>query len=101
MDKPILYSCPLGHSCQTETETEIRRCMWYIHLRGKDPQSEKEIDEWSCAMSFMPLLQIESSQQMRQAGAAIESFRNETVKGNEKFLGLVQGARKLANNTDR
>jgi hypothetical protein len=34
-------------------------------------------------MSWMPMLMIENSQQQRQTGAAVESFRNEMVKGNE------------------
>ena len=41
-------------------------------------------DEYGCAVSYLPLLTIENSQQTRQAGAAIESFRNEMVKSNEK-----------------
>jgi hypothetical protein len=31
----------------------------------------------------MPMLMIENSQQQRQTGAAVESFRNEMVKNNE------------------
>jgi hypothetical protein len=31
----------------------------------------------------MPILAIENSQQQRQTGAAVESFRNEMVKNNE------------------
>jgi hypothetical protein len=31
----------------------------------------------------MPILTIENSQQQRQTGAAVESFRNEMVKANE------------------
>jgi hypothetical protein len=34
-------------------------------------------------MAWMPMLTIENSQQQRQTGAAIESFRNEMVKANE------------------
>ena len=33
-------------------------------------------------MAWQPILMIENSQQTRQAGAAIESFRNEMVKQN-------------------
>ena len=37
-------------------------------------------------MAWQPILAVENSQQMRQTGAAIESFRNEVVKENEKNL---------------
>ena len=58
-------------------------CAWFMKIRGKDPQSEKEIEEWGCSMAWLPLLMIENSQQQRQTGAAVESFRNEMVKNNE------------------
>jgi hypothetical protein len=58
-------------------------CAWFLKISGKDPQSNKEFDEWGCAMSWMPILTIENSQMQRQTGAAVESFRNEMVKSNE------------------
>ena len=33
-----------------------------------------------CRISWVPTLLIENSQQQRQTGAAVESFRNETLK---------------------
>ena len=32
-----------------------------------------------CAVTWLPMLMIENSQQQRQTGAAVESFRNETL----------------------
>ena len=55
-------------------------CAWFTQIRGTDPQTGKEIDEWGCAVTWMPMLLIENAQQSRQTGAAVESFRNETVK---------------------
>lgn len=36
-----------------------------------------------CAITWLPMLLIENSQQQRQTGAAVESFRNEMVKAND------------------
>ena len=58
-------------------------CAWFMKIRGKDPQSEKEIEEWGCSIAWLPILMIENSQQQRQTGAAVESFRNEMVRANE------------------
>jgi hypothetical protein len=58
-------------------------CAWFLKISGKDPQSNKEIDEWGCSMAWLPVLMIENSQQQRQTGSAVESFRNEMVKSNE------------------
>lgn len=58
-------------------------CAWFMKIKGKDPQSEKEIEEWGCSMAWLPVLMIENSQQQRSTGAAVESFRNEMVKAND------------------
>ena len=58
-------------------------CAWFIKLQGKNPQNGQEVDEWGCSMAWLPILMIENSQQQRQTGAAVESFRNEMVKNNE------------------
>ncbi len=66
--------CPLiGKDCIQ------MQCSWFAQIRGNDPQTGKEIDEWGCAVTWMPVLLIENSQMQRQTGAAVESFRNETV----------------------
>jgi len=59
------------------------KCSWMMQVRGKHPQTGEEIDEWGCAVTWMPILTIENSHQQRQTGAAVESFRNEMVKANE------------------
>jgi len=48
-----------------------------------NPNTGAEVDEWACAIAWLPMLLIENSQQQRQTGAAVESFRNEMVKANE------------------
>lgn len=79
----IKITCPLGSTCETAKEGYIERCAWYTKLQGKDPQSNEPIDEWRCAMQWLPLLQIENSAQQRRTGQAVESFRNEMVEGNK------------------
>lgn len=54
-----------------------------MKIRGNNPNTGEEVDEWGCAIAWMPLLMIENSQQQRSTGAAVESFRNEMVKANE------------------
>jgi hypothetical protein len=58
-------------------------CAWFIQVRGTNPNTGAEVDEWACSMAWLPMLMIENSQQQRQTGAAVESFRNEMVKANE------------------
>ena len=52
------------------------------------------MDHWSCAITWMPMLTIENSQQQRHTGAAVESFRNEVVKSNNEnrqlYIDMIQ-----------
>lgn len=68
-------------------------CAWFMKVVGKNPNTGQEVDEWGCAISWLPILMIENSQQQRSTGAAVESFRNEMVKANEAttaMLGMTQ-----------
>lgn len=73
-------------------------CAWFTQLRGKDPQSEQEIDEWGCAVAWLPVLLVENAQMQRQTGAAVESFRNEMVDANESSRQLLLTAAGIAGN---
>lgn len=66
-----------------------RKCAWYMHIRGMDPNTGKDIDHWGCAVSWMPTLLIENSQQQRSTSSAVESFRNEMVKANETNVEIL------------
>ena len=66
------------------------QCAWFTQVRGVNPNTGEEVDDWSCAITWLPSLMIENSQQQRQTGAAIESFRNETVKSTMKAQEIYQ-----------
>ena len=66
------------------------QCAWFTQVRGVNPNTGEEVDDWSCAVTWLPSLMIENSQQQRQTGAAIESFRNETVKSTMKAQDIYQ-----------
>jgi hypothetical protein len=66
-------------------------------LRANNPNTGKEIDEWGCAIAWMPVLMIENSQQQRQTGAAVESFRNEMVQANATTTELLSTQQRLLN----
>ncbi len=59
------------------------QCAWFTQVRGTNPNTGAEVDEYACAIAWLPMLTIENSQQQRSTGAAVESFRNEMVKANE------------------
>lgn len=73
-------------------------CGWFVHMRGTDPNTGKDVDEHSCAMSWMPMLLVENALHTRHTGAAVESFRNEMVKATEASQELFLEATKMSNN---
>jgi hypothetical protein len=73
-------------------DTVCHKCPLWMQVRGKDPQSDSEIDKWDCTLAWMPLMILESAQQSRQTGAAVESFRNEMVRQN---LMLIEGQQQV------
>ena len=87
VEKPRALSamkCPLWKKPMKQV---CHQCEWWVHVRGKHPQGEEIIDSWNCAITWLPLLMIENSQQQRQTGAAVESFRNEMLRINNVLPG--------------
>ena len=79
--------CPL-----IQDDCKQLECVWFTRIAGQDPNTGKQIDEYGCAVSWLPTLLIENAQQSRQTGAAVESFRNETVKNGGALLGMIASA---------
>ena len=90
-------NCPLdGFKPCRELE-----CAWFMKVVGQNPNTGKDIEDWGCAIAWIPILTIENSQQQRQTGAAVESFRNEMVKANDvgqKVLLAAAGVPQQAQN---
>jgi hypothetical protein len=59
------------------------KCSWFTQMRGMNPNTGQDVDEWGCAVTWLPVLLVENSQQQRHTGAAVESFRNEVAKSYE------------------
>jgi hypothetical protein len=76
--------CPLiGEDCKGI------QCSWFTQVRGTNPNTGQEVDEWACAVTWLPMLLIENAQQNRQTGAAVESFRNEVNRANAAAMAGV------------
>ena len=90
--------CPLiGEDCLG------LKCSWFTQIRGMYPQTGEEIDEWGCAVTWMPMLMIENSQQQRSTNAAVESFRNETLNRISQTISMKaieEPINKLEGNTE-
>lgn len=83
MSLEVKITCPLGAKCEEAKDGALHRCAWYAHVRGYDRNTGQELDEWRCAMNWMPTLLIENSGMQKATGEAICDFRDNMVKANE------------------
>ena len=89
-----VYTCPLGSMCEEVKDDKLQRCVWFVEISGKDPQTDKDINQSYCAMAILPKLIIENTGKQIRTGSAIESFRNKMVSDNQilaKVLAQPQG----------
>lgn len=52
------------------------QCRWWVHVAGKDPQSEKMVDMHDCSVPWFVTIQIETSQMVRQGTATTDVLKN-------------------------
>lgn len=80
----------LGNFCPFIKKDCVKtQCALYTKVQGRDMNTGRDVEDWACAVAWLPMLLIENSGQQRQTGAAVESFRNEMVKSNEKAQQLL------------
>jgi hypothetical protein len=91
-DKGLI--CPLHKQDMSKV---CHKCPLWVQLRGKHPQTGEDFDHWNCSLAWLPVLLIENSQMSRQTGAAVESFRNEMVKANDRSSQLLLEEHRRAN----
>jgi len=77
MPGPKGLICPMHRKSMRDV---CETCPLWRRLYGRDPQTGDLIDEWNCTLAWLPKLLIENAKESRETAAAVESFRNETVK---------------------
>tara|TARA_R110000851_G_scaffold238498_1_gene391306 strand:+ start:421 stop:726 length:306 start_codon:yes stop_codon:yes gene_type:complete len=86
MQLKVEENCPL-HNFK---KCKQFKCAWFVQMKGTSPNDGKEVDEYACAIAWLPLLLVENATQARQTGAAVESFRNEMVKSNDSNRNILE-----------
>lgn len=105
MAKNAKIICPLmGSECIEDgavKDGELVQCRFWVTVLGQDPQTGETINNGDCAFCWTPVLLIENSKVNRETGAAIESFRNETVTHTSQTNNILATAlsHTLQNNT--
>ena len=82
------YGC---NACEYIQMNEVHRCNKFIAIAGRTPDGD-DVDEWRCSDAWIPTLILENAMTNRGQTEAIESFRNESVKGQAIFNNLLATA---------
>jgi hypothetical protein len=82
----IRKSCPLGHQCQTVHDGYIDECEWFEPIMGEHPQTGEQINSKKCAIPAALIFLSDIGRGVRGHSSAIESFRNEMIADNQKYL---------------
>jgi hypothetical protein len=84
------YGCT---ACEYIRNNRVIRCSKFVYLAGKDPQTADDyINEGKCIDAWQPILQLEMANTNRGQTAALESFRNETIKQQGEFIHTLKYA---------
>lgn len=68
---------------------ERTKCAFFIKLAGKNPQTGEVIDDPGCSISFMPIIQLEGNQHIRQATASTDKVAKEVRSQHTTFVSAL------------
>lgn len=87
--------CPLTQKTCCED-----KCAWWVSVEGVNKNTGENVKTSECVITTIPMLLIEASSNQRSTTAAVESFRNESVKRtnvtNTVLAALAQGVPTIA-----
>jgi len=86
MELKVQHNCPINNF----EPCKQLECAWFTKLVGKNPQGEKEIEEWGCAVTMLPLILIDQNVGIRGTQSAVESFRNKMIEQQDELLQLAK-----------
>lgn len=70
--------------------------MWYTQLGGTNPQTGEVVNEWKCAMAWMPIMLVENANTNRGQTDAICSLRDETIVRQDVALERMRNVKNIA-----
>lgn len=97
MGEKLGTMCPLLQKKCVEN-----KCAWYCKLAGTNKNTGEAIEDWGCAVAWLPMLLIENANEARQTAASVDSLRNAAVRSEDATrLALMDGMQRLALDDNR
>lgn len=84
---PDDLKCPLWKEKMSKV---CHSCPLWVLVRGKDPQTNADVDRWDCALSFIPMLQVQTIQAHLRTTASVDELRKEVHHANnQQMVGAI------------
>ena len=74
------------------------QCMFWVHMYGRDGNSDKMIDVFDCSIRWLPNLMTETRAASDRVAASVQDFRNHMIRQNQDMIALTSQAHKIAQN---
>lgn len=65
-------------------------CPKYMNLKGKNPQTNEDMDQWACSDTLLPFIHLQTDMRAFQLLAATEELRNEIFKQDSQIIRTLQ-----------
>lgn len=91
-EREPIYFCPFGEDCENIKDDKLYRCVFYVNLKGSNPQTDEKTDEWGCSISWLPVLLCENSKASRNTRDSVDKFKNEISRVGDNFIKAVAHA---------
>jgi hypothetical protein len=92
---PDTVTCPYTWH-EKSCRSLAMNCPKFIRIQMTNPQGGPDIDKYGCSDAWHALLTVELIRKTNEVGAAIESFRNETVMLSQSGPERIIEAERLA-----
>ena len=94
MAKPINERNEVCYYDRKPVRKVCHMCPKYILVRGNDPQTGKELDDWNCSDAWIPTLLLEIASAVRKTDAEVSALRND-VQQNNPLAAIIESARNI------
>ena len=80
----IIGDCPLGAKCEELKEKDgkpiLVRCPWYTMVRGRKVNTGEEVDDWGCAIAWLPALLTNNTAAVTGCAVSTQNLQNNLLQ---------------------
>lgn len=90
--------CPLHRQKMSKV---CHTCPMWMCVKGKNPQTGEDVDDWNCALVWGPLLAVQQAKEAYAVSRELNQMRNENSKHHAEQVTMAAIAVQRSNDTFR